>query len=636
MSLRILLAIAASADMEIHQADVKETYLNGKLAEVIYMEYPEGITPKGSCDVLRLKGSLYGLRQSGRTWWIELGNGLTELWFKKLESDWGLYHRPSEGTRGAMMVLAYVDDIVVAAKTTLEIQTVLDGLQKRWKMTELGEISHILGLKVTRNRKAKKIWLTQPAYIERLIERFPGHPTRKRTTPLGSKGNADNAGDLVPLSRFQEIVGCLQWIATCTRPDISFAASYLARYTAEPRETHWEFALGVTSYLRHTQDEGLTLGGPEAPLEGWVDANWAGYRDSRRSTTDYVFKINGSLIVWSSRRQATVASSTVEAEYVAAAEAAREAVWLRGLLEEIDCKITSATVLHCNNQGSIRLSFNPAMHQRMKHINIKHHMIRELIEKSVVSLVYIPTASQQADILTKGLRGPRHSENSVDLGLSPPRKTTGTIGSAMISEAALTGKKEGCTNHRRRPHHPNRSNEVSIERGRRGEHDSTAGSIGFEETAWMGKDDGRKTKREMRMRGGEKRADPVGVIGGVSTVVIGITSLTTGILTAVDVAMPTTSNITIDLNTLTLRMSTTGDPITTKLRTAHQKDGPHHHTKSQGEGLPQSRRGVLRVGGKPSSSSPRVHGTAVNLGLPATPVPRRNSTRPRHRGIGDL
>ena len=296
--------------------------------------------------------------------------------------------------------------------------------------------------------RRRKIWLTQPAYIERLIERFPGHSTRKRTTPLGSaksaNGNADNAGDLVPLSRFQEIVGCLQWIATCTRPDISFAASYLARYTAEPRETHWELALGVTSYLRHTQDVGLTLGGPEAPLEGWVDADWAGCKDSRRSTTGYVFKINGSPIVWSSRRQATVASSTVEAEYIAVAEAAREAVWLRGLLEEIDCKITSATVLHCDNQGSIRLAFNPATHQRTKHIDIKHHMIRELIEKSVVSLVYIPTASQQADILTKGLGGPRHSENSIDLGLSPPRKTTGTIGSAMIMEEAV---RKGRTDH---------------------------------------------------------------------------------------------------------------------------------------------------------------------------------------------
>ena len=152
----------------------------------------------------------------------------------------------------------------------------------------------------------------------------------------------------------------------------------------------------------------------------------------------------------------------------------------------------------------------------------------------------------------------------------------------------------------------------------------------------MGRNDGGKTKREMRMREGDKRTDPVGVIGGVSTVVIGVNSLTTGLMTEVNVAIPTNSNITINLNTLTLRVSTTGDSITTKLCTGNQRDGTHHHTKSQGEGLPQSRRGVLRVGGEPSSLSPRVRGTTVDLGLSAAPVPRRNSTRPRHRGVGDL
>ena len=146
----------------------------------------------------------------------------------------------------------------------------------------------------------------------------------------------------------------------------------------------------------------------------------------------------------------------------------------------------------------------------------------------------------------------------------------------------------------------------------------------------MGKIDGKGTKRDARMRDKEKR-DPVGVTG-VSTVVIGITSLTTGVSTEVSVAIPTNANITIDLNTLTLHVSTTGDLVTTKFRTGNQKDGPHHHTKSQGEGLPQSCRGVLQMGGKPSSRP--VRGTAVDLGLSA--APRRNSARPRHRGLGDL
>ena len=126
---------------------------------------------------------------------------------------------------------------------------------------------------------------------------------------------------------------------------------------------------------------------------------------------------------------------------------------------------------------------------------------------------------------------------------------------------------------------------------------------------------------------------PSALTAACSTVVIGVNSLTTGVTTKINVAILTNSNITIDLNTLTLCVSTTGDSITTKLRTGNQKDGPHHHTKSQGEGLPQSCRGVLRVGGEPSLS-PWVRGTAADLGLPT--VPRRNSVRPRQRGVGDL
>ena len=142
------------------------------------------------------------------------------------------------------------------------------------------------------------------------------------------------------MTKYQDIVGCLQWLATCDRPNISFAASYLAQDTADPRDGHWELALGVAMYLQASKET--------------------------------VFKLNNSPIVWSSRRQATVALLTVEAEYIAVSEAAREMAWLRGLLGEINYGKWSATVLHCDKQGLIRLAFNPATHQRTKHIDIKH------------------------------------------------------------------------------------------------------------------------------------------------------------------------------------------------------------------------------------------------------------------------
>jgi hypothetical protein len=213
------------------------------------------------------------------------------------------------------------------------------------------EVSTILGMKVTRNRAIRKAWVTQPAYIDRLLERFAQHINyRTKAAPLPKI--ADDHSEPTPLTPYQEIIGCLQWLAGCTRPDISFAASYLARYTANPTENHWALAR-TTSYLAHTRTVGLTIGGPnQVTLTGWVDAGWAGHHDTRRSTTGYPFKINNSPIVWSSRRQQTVATSTVEAEYIAIAEAAKEALWLRNLLKELGFGniVTRATVLHSDNQ----------------------------------------------------------------------------------------------------------------------------------------------------------------------------------------------------------------------------------------------------------------------------------------------
>ncbi len=169
-SLRILLTIAATLDLEIHQADVEGAYLNGTLDVDIYMEYPEGVTPKKGCDGLLLKKALYGLKQSGRTWWRELSNKLSTIGFHRLESDWGLYTRPKSRKEGLIIILVYVDDFVIAAETKSDIDKLLEKLKTFWKLSEMGEVSTILGMKVTRDRKNRQAFLTQPAYIDQLLE----------------------------------------------------------------------------------------------------------------------------------------------------------------------------------------------------------------------------------------------------------------------------------------------------------------------------------------------------------------------------------------------------------------------------------------------------------------------------------
>jgi hypothetical protein len=337
------------------------------------------------------------------------------------------------------LLLAYVDDIVVAAETSREIDEVMKGLSLRWKITELGEISTILGMKVSSDRQARKVWLTQPAYIDKIVERFPG--CRPKKTPLSiikreqTGGEGGNTLSPIPLTPYQEIVGCLQWVAGCTRPDISFAASFLARQVARPTEHLWQMALGVVAYLSSTRTVGLTLGGKEKrPLEGWVDADWAGCQETRRSTTGWIIELKGSPIVWSSRRQATVSASTTEAEYIAITEARREIMWLRELLETLGHS-QPITTLRCDNQGAIALTKKPSSHPRTKHIAIRHHQTREWAEQGMIRIEYVDTKSPKADILTKPLSGPAHAACVQGIGLARPKKEeSDTVGLYMVEE----------------------------------------------------------------------------------------------------------------------------------------------------------------------------------------------------------
>jgi hypothetical protein len=385
------------------------------------MRYPECVTPSPGCTALKLNKGLYGLKQAGRLWWKELGSKLEQLGFSKLDSDWGLYVRTEKSGKPFMMLLVYVDDFVIAGRSTRDIRQFLSDVETYWKLSEMGEISNILGMKVTRDRTNRKILLAQPGYIDKVAKQFPTtfNPKFKSSTPLPD-GFAD-LGETVDIepTPYQGLVGCFQWLATCTRPDISFTASFLARHLTNPTDAHMRLALRTVSYLKYEQSYALTIGGgDDLTLRGFVDADWAGCLETRRSTTGFVFVLNGSAVVWSAKRQPTVACSTVEAEYVAVSEASREAMWLRNLLQELGFKQSRSTLLNCDNKGAIRLALNPGTHQRTKHIDIKHHFIRELVENGTVELQYVESGRQLADVLTKGLPKARHTENSRELGLT--------------------------------------------------------------------------------------------------------------------------------------------------------------------------------------------------------------------------
>lgn len=204
---------------------------------------------------------------------------------------------------------------------------------------------------------------------------------------------------------YQSAVGSLMYAMLGTRPDIAFAVSVVSRYASNPDESHWKAVKRIFRYLNGTRDWHLVFRGDLKPLTGYTDADWAGDQDTRRSTSGYVFDVGSAAISWSSKRQPTVALSSCEAEYMGQTQATKEAVWLRGLLNELNpsAKCTQAVVLFCDNQGAMALAKNPQFHARSKHIDIQHHYVREQVTAGNVALEFVPTDKQVADGLTKAL-----------------------------------------------------------------------------------------------------------------------------------------------------------------------------------------------------------------------------------------
>jgi hypothetical protein len=312
-------------------------------------------------------------------------------------------------------IMIYVDDLLIIAKTLDLVNQLAALLGKKYAMKELGNVTWFLGCRVIHDRKARKVWIVQDAYVAGMAKRFD-IDLKKRLTPM--KGNTElrkaptgyNAGKQIK-KLYQELVGSLMWPATITRGDVAATVSKLAMYLTNPTQEHLDAAIYCAGYLLHGKSDGVCLGGDESilELEGYVDASWADDLDNRRSTCGLVFKFSGGPVFWKSGRQAIVTHSATEAEYVAMSLAARENAALRGLVSEILNKSHDAVILHEDNQPAIHLLDKPpGADTKTKHMDVRYHHIRQEVERGAITVMKIPTDHQAADGLTKSLDRIKH------------------------------------------------------------------------------------------------------------------------------------------------------------------------------------------------------------------------------------
>ena len=404
-TVRTLLSISASKNMEVHHMDVSSAFLNGDLSETIYMKQPECFVVSGKEElVCKLNKSIYGLKQSPRCWNMSLDNFLKSLGYNKCESDPCLYSLVNESSE--IYVAVYVDDILISSKDCNKINELKNKLSNRYKMKDLGHLNYFLGVNVEQSVVNSKICLNQEVYVNALLLKYGMSDCKPSKNPIDPSikfvVSNENSKDFSK-EIYQSAIGSLLYLSMRTRPDIAFAVSKLSRYSSSPTQQHWLGVKHVFRYLKGTASYGLTYGKTNSDkCVGYSDADWAGDLNDRKSTSGYCFYLNGGLISWKSSKQPCVSLSTAEAEYVALALASQEAIWISKLLSDLGC-YQSPIVIKEDNQAAICISSNECDHSRTKHIDIKFHYVRELVLNKFIELLYCPTDKMLADIFTKGL-----------------------------------------------------------------------------------------------------------------------------------------------------------------------------------------------------------------------------------------
>ncbi|CCO30980.1 Retrovirus-related Pol polyprotein from transposon TNT 1-94 Includes: RecName: Full=Protease [Rhizoctonia solani AG-1 IB] len=399
---RVVLSKVTELDLELLQLDIKTAFLHGVLEEEIYMEQPEGFKDSDG-SVWRLKKALYGLKQAARAFYLRLREVLVNLRFTRCETDHAVFWR-REGENLAI-ILAHVDDMLLAGKPRAYLEDIKAEMAKSFDIVDLGEPQMFVGVEIERDRKAGTLKISQRRYIEDILKRFGMENCKPCVTPMAEVPNLPKLdAPTVNRTLYQRGIGSLMYAMISTRGDIAYATGLLAQHAANPGEEHWKALQRVLRYLRGSTNLGIIFDRSRpSELVGFVDADYAGDPNTSRSTSGWIFKMTGGSIAWSSRKQPTISLSSTEAEYVAAASAARELIWVRGFLSELGFTQNGPTVVYTDNQSSMALSKNPGNHQNTKHIRVKYHFIREMIELKEIELKFIPTDEQIADMLTKPL-----------------------------------------------------------------------------------------------------------------------------------------------------------------------------------------------------------------------------------------
>lgn len=380
-SLRLIVAVAAIKGWEIHQMDAVTAFLNSLLHDEVYVEQPPVfVNPEFPNHVWMLTKSLYGLKQSPKLWKDDVKLFLKRIGFHQCEIDPCTYIRSIESSDKFTAVYVHVDDLAITGN---DIQKFKKEICSKWEMDDLGLAHTVVGIKIKR-LNTHKYSMTQSKFAETILTRFNMNNSKPASTPLSPYSKLykstkseleDEASNPSP---YRNAVGSLMYLAQCTRTDLAHAVGVLSQHLETPSRLHWDAVTHVLRYLNGTSHLGIIFNASSSKkVKGHesfefptlhCDADWAGDKNTRRSTTGYVFMLAGGALSWKSRLQPTVALFSTEAEYCAVTEAGQELLWLQTMMKMFGFEDKSPTLLHRNNLGAIHLTSKSIFHGRTKHI----------------------------------------------------------------------------------------------------------------------------------------------------------------------------------------------------------------------------------------------------------------------------
>lgn len=321
----------------------------------------------------------------------------------KCPSEHTLFTKAEEGGH-VLIVSIYVDDLIFTGSDKEMMENFKSAMKEEFDMTDLGRMKYFLGVEVIQNIEG--IFISQRKYIQEILLKFGMSNSNATKTPMvpGCKLTKDEAGTRVDSTQYKQMIGSLMYL-TVSRPDLMYVMSLVSRYMETPTEIHMMAVKRILRYLKGTSEHGIYYKRGE-DMEGIVaysDSDYAGDLDDRKSTSGYVFMMGSGAVAWCSKKQAVVTLSTTEAEFISAAVCACQVIWMLRVLNHLGWEQSSCKI-YCDNSSTIKLSKNPVMHGRSKHIAIRYHFLRDLSKDGVVELNYCNTQKQTADIMTKPLR----------------------------------------------------------------------------------------------------------------------------------------------------------------------------------------------------------------------------------------